>query len=339
MTLLRGTRSSAELAQWIRGGDYSHESATVVGYGNMGRHYLQALRALGVENIRLCSRSAGALAELQGQPGITVFSGGYENLQITPRPGELAIVATPTVHLVRAATFLLESGFKNLLIEKPVALRPAEIEGLAAAVEAKGARAACAYNRLAYPSFHEVQHRSTADGGITSCHYTFTEFVDRIGPDQFQPEDLRRWGIANSLHVLSMAHGLIGLPQTTSAFRNGAISWHPSGAVFVGAGISDRSIPFTYHANWGSTERWSVELHTAGASYRLCPLETVSRRTSFAGQWESLPLSSFSPSVKAGLAEEVAAMFKPETSPIKLPDLRQAAELTRFAEKVFGYGE
>lgn len=45
-----------------------------------------------------------------------------------------------------------------------------------------------------------------------------------------------RWGIANSLHVISMAHYLIGLPEQMRRYRFGKPDWYPSGDRFVGAG-------------------------------------------------------------------------------------------------------
>ena len=128
----------------------------------------------------------------------------------------------------------------------------------------------CAYNRVAYPSFLEAYARASHEGGITSCTYTFTEMIKQDWPERFKPDELARWGIANSLHVMSMAHALIGLPQSWTGHQCGALPWHPAGSVFVGSGISKLGIPFSYHADWGSTGRWSVEVHTAVSSYRLC---------------------------------------------------------------------
>lgn len=332
------TLSSLELAAAIAAVDFSGCSTTVIGYGNMGKQYIKALHTLGVRHIRVCSRSAGRLEELRGVAGVEIVTGGFERLECRLEPGELGIIATPTAFLVIAAERLALLGFRLLLIEKPVSLWSCEIERLAETLERECVEAACAYNRVAYPSFHEVQARVAQEGGITSCTYTFTEFVDRIGPGRFPDEELARWGIANSLHVMSMAHGLIGLPATWSGHRSGALSWHPSGTIFVGSGISDRGIPFAYHADWGSKGRWSVEVHTSVASYRLCPLEKVFRKTSATGEWEEIQLAAFAPDVKIGLIEQVAAMLNKDTRKVVRPVLlREAAALTRYGEKVFGY--
>lgn len=329
---------AAELAAAIGAADLSDCAATLVGFGTMGRQYVKALQALQVRHIRVCSRSAGPLEELRSLAGVETVAGGIERLECRPRPDELGIVATPTALSVGAVERLAALGFRRLLVEKPIALWSAEIEGLAGSLERQGVDAVSAYNRVAYPSFHEVRARAWHEGGITSCIYTFTEMIKPDWPRRFPAEELARLGVANSLHVMSMAHGLIGWPARWDGYRSGSLPWHPTGAVFVGSGVSDRGIAFAYHADWGSTGRWSVEVHTARSSYRLCPLETVGRRTSATGGWEDIPLAMFAPDVKAGFVEQVAGMLDGEIRRLlPLVSLRDAATLTKFGENIFRY--
>lgn len=330
--------SSAELAAAIRVVDWSQAAATVVGFGNMGRQYVKALQTLGVSRIRICSRSAGPLEELRGLAQIEPVAGGIERFSCIPHPDELGIVAVPIPSAVAAAKRLASLGFRRLLIEKPVSLESDEIERLAEALSQADVEVRCAYNRVAYPSFHEVRARAAQEGGITSCTYTFTEWIQPDWPQRMPTEELKRWGIANSLHVMSMAHGLIGAPAVRTTHRSGHLAWHPTGSVFVGSGRSDRGIPFAYHADWGSTGRWSVEVHTPASAYRLCPLEQVMRRASARSEWESIPVEVFAPEAKAGFVEQIAAMLHPAVRPlVPLVSLPEAASLVRYGNDVFGY--
>jgi hypothetical protein len=106
----------------IKASDFSNCSATVVGYGHMGRHYVKALQALGVSQIRVCSRSEGPLSLLKGSAGVQTFSGGFQQFQPKPFSNELAIITTPTADLIPAALHLRELGFDKFLIEKPISL-------------------------------------------------------------------------------------------------------------------------------------------------------------------------------------------------------------------------
>ena len=330
--------SSAELSSEMAAMDYSNHAVTLVGFGTIGRSHFGALQALGIRRIRLCSHASAALQEVAKIPDVEVVSGGFEQLTCRPEPGELGIIATPTALLVAATERLVALGFRRLLIEKPVALRSEDIAQLAQRLERQQVEAFVGYNRVAYPSLHEIGARASQEGGLTSCTYTFTEMIKPDWTQRFTREDLARWGVANSLHLIGMAHALIGMPAKWSGFRTGAVSWHPSGAVFVGAGISDRQVPFTYHADWGSTGRWSMEVHTPLSSYRLCPLEKAFRRTSPTGNWEDIPVVSVAPEAKAGLVEQVAALLDARVrSLIPLVSLDVAARLTRYAEEIFGY--
>lgn len=329
---------SSGLAAAIEATDFSDVAATVVGYGHMGKQYVNALRAIGVRQIRVCSRSSGPLEELCEVEGLETGSGGFERLECRPQPGELGIIATPTLLLVDPAERLASLGFRRLLIEKPVSLWANEIERLASRLEAQGVEVFCAYNRVAYPAFQEVRARIVQEGGITSCTYTFTEMIKPDWPKRFPSEELARWGISNSLHVIGMAHGLIGMPATWSGSQRGSLPWHPAGTIFVGSGISERGISFSYHADWGSTGRWSVEIHTPVSSYRLCPLERLFRRTSSTGAWEEVSVMTTVPAIKTGIVEQVAAVLNPKVRHlIPLVSVERAAKLTRYAEDIFGY--
>ena len=304
----------------------------------MGRAYLDALRALDVGKIYVCSRSKEDLADLRDIPNVETAPGGIERLTRVPGPDELVIVATPTDTLVSFSKQLIGLGFRRLLIEKPVSLWASEIEELAGFVSARGTLAKCAYNRVAYPSVIEVLKRCHEEGGITSVAYDFTELIRDDWTERFAVEELKHWGLANSVHVLSMAHGIGGLPDHWNSYRAGGLDWHPTGSVFVGSGMTRKGVPFSYHADWDSKARWSVEVHTTQSTYRLCPLEQAFRKTSGLGPYEDVPVEVFAPDVKAGLAEQVAGMLDDKIAAMMpMFSLEDAAVLTRYGEDVFGY--
>ena len=328
-------RTAAHVAQAIEQEDFSERSVTLVGCGTMGRQYLKAFEALGVGNVRVCSRSAPADAGCA-----VIHPGGFEVLDIEARSGEIGVIATPMTLIPEAARKLVALGFRRLLVEKPVALESDTIATLAEELRGAGVEARVAYNRMSYPSLLEAAALAAEEGGITSCAYTFTEMFRPEWLDRFAAVELGRWGIANSLHVIGMAHRLIGLPRKWQGFRSGRLEWHSAGSVFTGAGVSVDRVPFSYHADWTSVSRWGIELHTAHSAYRLCPLEKLSRKNSALDDWHDVPVRAFDRNVKAGVAEQVAAMLDGASAALlSPPTLEEAAELTRYAEAVFGYAE
>jgi len=330
--------NAEELASKIRSTDFTDCSATVLGFGAMGRHYLKALQSLELERIRVCSRSQDSLDSLADQPNIKTVAGEFRSLDFAPVTGELAIVATPIAQLIPAAKHMADLGFKNILIEKPASLWSNEIIKLDEYLTQKGVIAACAYNRVTYPSLVETRYRSAEDGGITSCAYSFTEIIGGDWEQRHSADELSRWGVANSLHPISMAHGLIGQPMSWRGDRRGSLSWHPSASIFVGSGLSTHDIPFSYQADWGSKGRWSVEINTALASYKMCPLEKLYSKTDSLAEWEEIPLPIFDGQSKTGVAEELAAMLSQEIARVlPLMDLRETSIITEFGEDIFGY--
>jgi len=328
-----------DLKDKIAATDFSDCQATVVGYGHMGKEFVKALQALKIGQICVCSLSKDSLSPLKDFGNVEAFDGGYQQLKRKPGPGELAIVSTPTAHLIPAAHHLRELGYRKFLIEKPISLWSKELREFCKLFAEANIPVASGYNRAAYPALLELKHLARQEGGITSCTYAFTEFTNRIDPKAYSDDEAMRWGIANSLHVMSMAHALIGMPKLWDSHRAGsAVSWHPAGSVFVGSGISEKGIPFAYHADWGSTGRWSVEVHTKKASYRLCPLEQLFVRYSFKEDWKEIPVTAFAPDVKVGFTEQVASMLKEEINrEIPLISLEEACVLAQFGENVFGY--
>jgi len=330
--------SSTDLSRAISDSEFSDASVTVVGYGYMGRAYVGALQALGVGKIYVCSRSKKGFEDLRGLPNVETISGGIDRLSRVPGVDELVIVATPTDTLVSFSKILINLGFRRLLIEKPVSLWSREIEELSDFVSKSEAFAMCAYNRVAYPSVIEVLARCAQEGGVTSIAYDFTELIRADWTERFPPEELMRWGLANSVHVLSMAHGIGGLPSLWNSYRTGGLEWHPTGSIFVGSGMTNSDVPFSYHADWDSKARWSVEVHTSQSTYKLCPLEQVFRKSSGLGNYEEVPVEVYAPKAKAGLAEQVAAMLHDGVGAmIPMSSLEDAAALTRYGEDVFGY--
>ena len=176
------------------------------------------------------------------------------------------------------------------------------------------------------------------ENGISSCRYSFTEWLHTIDFEKKKPIAYERWGIQNSLHVIGTVHTLIGMPKQHTGYKSGSLPWHPHGSRFVGAGITELGIPFSYHADWGSGGRWGIEVITEEHLYRLSPLEKLFRCETGSSLWKEVYCPKVFPDVKEGLAEQIAIMLQPTLeiySP--LSTLQHSARMTSFAEQLFGY--
>lgn len=314
--------------------DFSDKSIVIIGAGWMARQYAAALSRMNIKDVTIISKSKDSLSGFCRNSGFSLLVGGYEKHIPNLRQADLVIIATPIPLLLSAAELAAKHGQRNILVEKPGSLYRHEL--LSGAKSLKKARIRVAYNRLVYPNFHKLKQLVEKEGGITSCRFTFTEWVHTIDFAKASRDVFSRWGIANSSHVLSMAFDLIGFPKEIFAYQHGSLDWHPSGSVFVGSGVSERGIPFSYHADWNSAGRWGIEVMTTENAYRLVPLEDLYVCKKGATSWEKVPFDIPFPDVKQGIAEEVAVMLD-EQPIVELVSLEAAATINKVAEGIFGY--
>jgi hypothetical protein len=135
-----------------------------------------------------------------------------------------------------------------------------------------------------------------------------------------------------------MAMELIGMPKNLSTNRSGFLKWHKSGSIFVGSGISEKNIPFSYHADWGSGGRWGIEIMTKENLYQLVPLEDLYATPKYSAEKLQVPFKASFSDTKPGLAEEIALMLQPNIEK-KIPLITpyRAVAYNKLAEKIFGY--
>lgn len=321
--------------------DFRDKSILVIGGGWMVEQYFDALKAFGVEKVTVITKSEKTALKWKNERGLKAFSGGYKKgLADLANPFDLVIVATPIDQLHPAATAAIEAGNKNILVEKPADLYSSSMRDWEKEI-ANDVRIRVAYNRLTYPCFWKLREIIARNNEtITSCSYTFTEWVHTIDFSINKPECHQRWGIANSLHVISMAHSLIGMPAEISTCRAGAMSWHKAGSRFTGSGVSNKGVLFSYHANWESAGRWGVEIMTDARAYRFVPLEGLSVCDKGSVEWRPVEINPAFGECKVGVAEELAVMLAPELEDfVELVTLSKAISFTELAEKIFGYSK
>lgn len=306
----------------------------------MARQYAFALSDMAVRDVSIISIGSEQARKICNEFGFQALAGGYESRLPTLEKQDLVIVVTP-IHLLLPATRLaIECGQDNILVEKPGSIYRQELESLARQVRKGRKRVRIAYNRVLYPNLHKLRELVQKEGGITSCRFTFTEWIHTIDFRKEKPDTYSRWGIANSLHVIAMAFALIGMPKKISCSQLGSgLDWHPSGSIFMGSGLTETGVPFSYHSDWRSAGRWSIEVMTRSNAYRLMPLEELHVCKVGSTEWKKVHFDLAFPKVKQGVAEQLCVMFRNdlEQKVGGLVSLEQAAAFNKVAEQIFGY--
>ncbi|MGV8058390.1 MAG: Gfo/Idh/MocA family protein [Smithellaceae bacterium] len=318
--------------------DFSSKRVIIIGAGWMADQYCQALQAMGIRLVTVVSRKEESAKQCCQKYGYQPRHGGYRDVLPKLEGADLVIVATPVHELRPAVEFAVSLGFKTILVEKPGALYSEALLDWTQKAEKQDVRVRVAFNRQTYPSFWKLRELADSEGGMTSCHYTFTEWIHTIDFHNNCDDVYTRWGIANSLHVIAMAHALIGMPKSISTYRSGELTWHPAGERFTGAGVTEQGVLFSYHADWNSAGRWGIEVMTPQNAYRLIPLEKLFRCPKGSVNWEPVEIASAFPNVKEGVTEEIAIMLNKDLeNSIPLVTLKNAADHAKLAENIFGY--
>lgn len=253
-----------------------HLDIWLIGAGRMARDYATVLQAQGRDEILVIGHGEESARAFTQATGLPVQRGGIAAfLEQAPGPAATAIVATPVSVIAETCIAAIEHGVPRILVEKPAGIDVAEMRAVAAAAVAHKTEVVVAYNRRFYASTLEARRLITADGGVSSFSFEFTEFSDRIAVSDAPERVKSNWFLGNSIHVVDLAYFLGGRPRALSAHVAGSLDWHPLAAKFAGAGVATTGALFSYQANWDAPGRWGVEVLTRERRLILRPLEEL----------------------------------------------------------------
>ncbi|MDN3614790.1 Gfo/Idh/MocA family oxidoreductase [Vibrio gallaecicus] len=239
----------------------------LIGSGLMSVDYAKVLEAQKHDYI-VIGRGEASAEEFTNKTGKEVVQGGLNSfLDSKPELAETAIVSVGVAQLFETTLKLIESGVKQILVEKPGGMTLAEITTLQERSEELACKVYIAYNRRFFSSVLAAREKIAEEGGVTSFNFELTEWAHVIEKIDKPLDVLNKWFLANSTHVADLAFYLGGKPKELASFTQGSLEWHPSSSVFSGAGISEGGALFNYAANWESAGRWSVEVLTKENRY------------------------------------------------------------------------
>lgn len=281
----------------------------LVGTGYMGIEYAKVLKAQGVK-FKAVGRSEKSVENFKKEIGIPAIQGGLEKWLKQNKPPALAVVAVTEDQLGTVTRQLINAGCKQILTEKPGGLNMSDIKKVARLAKNKKAKVFVGYNRRFYASTMAALNLIKKDGGVISFNFDFTERSYIIEKLSQSNRIKKEWFIQNSSHVIDMAFYMGGWPKKLSTYKKGGLSWHPSGSVYSGAGISETEALFSYHADWDSAGKWSIEIMTPKTKIIFRPLEKLQIQKYGSMATEDYPLKdTLDIDFKPGLFKQVEAFF------------------------------
>jgi len=311
-------------------------SILLVGAGPMASDYVEVLQHLNLQFDVVC-RSEESASKFYQKHKIKCVSGALNSEVHSGDNYSSAIIAVDIGSLFSVTKFLINSGVRNILLEKPAALYLAEIEQLLTLSREKNSKIFVAFNRRFYSSVEKLIELAERDGGIKSLSFDFTEWSDKISPLEKSQEVKDRWVLSNSSHVLDLAFYLVGKPKEITCFQGGSIDWHRNAARFNGAGITELDVPFSYRADWDSAGRWCITAYSKNFKFDLSPLEQLHLTKRNELNSNRIVLDSyFDQKFKPGLYQQVEVFLKSENMN-KLCSLDEHKILFAFYSKIAGY--
>lgn len=248
----------------------------LIGSGYMAYEFSKVLETLEVD-YTVFGRGEISALDFWKKTGKKVISGGLNNIKLSDfEVPEYAIVAVNEEELYSTTKKLIELGIKNVLIEKPGALLEEHFRELESLSNEKKTVLKIAYNRRFYQSVIKLKELIEIDGGIKSVHFEFTEWSHKIRNLVVSKLVLDNWLLANSSHVIDLVFYLCGVPKKLYSIVSGSLDWFKHGSIFVGSGITEKNIPFSYNSNWEAPGRWSIEISTLNHRFKLAPMERLS---------------------------------------------------------------
>ncbi len=246
----------------------------ILGAGPIAGEYSKIVSKLGYHPV-VIGRGTQSSEKFTHDYQLPALTGGIEAHKDLCRTFSKAIVATSEDTLDTVTAQLIDLGIREIFVEKPGSQ---DINSLAALVKkshAAQSKVFVAYNRRYFQSVIELQKRIAADGGLESMFFEFTEWGHVIESIQKNPGVKENWLWHNSSHVIDLAFFIGGHAKEIATFKKGSLDWHPDGSCFVGSGITENNVLFSYHANWEGPGRWGLEFITRKNRYFLRPMEEL----------------------------------------------------------------
>lgn len=300
----------------------------LVGAGNMSIQYAKILNSLKVD-YSVISRGTDSADIFEREIGKKVVTGGLEKSykKLVTKPSH-TIVATTLESLEGNAIFLLENGMKNVLIEKPGSVNAEGLKKIYDKSQEKHCKVFIGYNRRFYSSVTEAEKLIRLDGGLKSFVFEFTERsyqIKKLKKPQFQ---LNNWFVGNSTHVLDMAFFFGGKPKELSSYVIGDSEWHTNKVIYTGAGVTEKDILFSYHANWESPGNWKLELLTNHNRYIFSPLEELKVQRLGSIETEHVKIdNTLDEEFKPGIYKQVKEFLYNSTRSTRMLSAKDAMEM------------
>jgi len=254
------------------------------------------------------------------------------------REYERVIVCVPIEGTPAVLSAVLKNTKCPVLFEKPGFLSSRELGEFVLQHSEMRARAYVAFNRIYFPSVRMAKE-IVSQHELVAIQSDMTEWVSNLDTNSFPLTVLKRWGIANSIHMLSTMLYLFPDLELDRRYRRpgSRYEWHPSGDAFSGAcTVGARNVPLQDHASWVGAGRFSLGLVFREFSLRLSPLHHLVRINQYTEE-EELHLAQ--EPTKLGFLQMIEDFIGERWTLKEHCSIERLDRCIQLAEKIFFYDD
>jgi predicted dehydrogenase len=269
----------------------------IIGYGNIAKKHIEALRAHGCEIVASCNRSESGNELARQEGGIPRTYTDHISMIETEKP-DAVVNCVSFEHIFAITKSLIPFGIP-LLIEKPAGLSVAETKELIALQIQYGTKVQVAMNRRHYSIFHNAIDEIGGKKNIEMLGLEWSE-TPLISKQKKGLDDIRigQYIYSNSIHGIDMLDffsGGIEDFQTYCSTSEGFFNLQ-----MTLSGKSRTGILINYSSTWGSPVPWRFVLYGNNKRVEFAPLETCRVFSDNSPNFINLMPEKFDTDFKAG---------------------------------------
>lgn len=247
----------------------------IIGAGYMAQEYCKVLKNLN-KPFKVIGRGPDSAASFREITGIPVVTGGLTAaINSTLQLPTFAIITTPVECLAEQAKELIRAGVKNILVEKPAALKIEDLEEINRLSILHQVKICIGYNRRFYQSTLAAEKFIENDGGLIAVNFEISEWAHVVEKEIVNINVKNNWLLANTSHVIDLVFFMAGMPEQITCYSSGSLEWHTSSSRFVGSGMTEKGALFSYLGCWDGPGRWVIEFITRENRYYFKPMEKL----------------------------------------------------------------
>ena len=162
------------------------EGIILVGCGYMGEEYIKSLIKLGKE-FTVIGNTEKKCKKIREKYSINIISGGLEDYKFNIIP-KYIIITSPIQLLEKHLEIGLDTGCKNILIEKPGGLDLIKMEKICDKYNDRNI--IVGYNRRFYRGVQKAKEIIEEDDGVLSFNLNITELIHLIDDNKYDNDVL-----------------------------------------------------------------------------------------------------------------------------------------------------